>query len=1039
MGPRSSLKNLNISREPKTGHRWLYPCIHAALIFAFAANICGAADAKTAMSPYTREWWGQEQGFPGGPVYAIAQTPDGYLWIGTEKGLIRFDGLNFVLFPKGTSENSPRGPVLGLVTDAEGSLWIRQEAPNLLRYRSGKFENLLPLLRQQEGGITAMANGKDGEVLLSGLVNGPARYKAGRFQPLVERGLPNFLSISLAETADGRVWMGSRDAGLSYATGNQRSGGVPGLPDRKINCLLAFGGQELWIGTDNGVVRWDGERVIKTGLPRSLAHLHALAMIKDREFNVWVGSSSGLFRLNGTDYSSFELSDQQVRGGVTALFEDREGNVWVGSALGLERLRRAEFTTYSDSGRLPSDANGSLYVDLRGRTWFAPMEGGLYWLREGQLGKVNDTQLDKDVVYSITGGKGDLWVGRQRGGLTHLRDLGSSFSTETYTQNDGLAQNSVYAVHQNRDGSVWAGTLSAGVSNFHDGKFTTYTTQNGLASNSVASIAEGSDGTMWFGTPNGLNAFSGGRWRVYSSRDGLPPGTVNCLLPDSEGVLWIGTANGLAFFDSGGVIRTPAEEPASLHEQIFGIEEDKTGSLWIATSNHVLRINREKLFGLALADTDVREYGVADGLHSIEVVKRHRSVVADLRGQIWFSTSHGISVINPTRTLESSAPAIVHVEGISADGRRFIIGKQLRIPAPHQRITLGYLGLSLSVPARVRFKYKLDGFDSGWSEPTPTREATYTNLASGSYLFHVVASNSHGLWNSSESTLQFEIEPAFWQTRWFRISTILMMGLAIMLFFRLRVSRLMKQMTMRFDERLAERTRIAQELHDTLLQGFLSASMQLHVANDNLPTDSPAKPLVGRVLELMGHVIEEGRNAVRGLRTSKMISPDLELAFSQIRQEFPVQSQIGFRVIVEGRPRPLDQVIRDDVYLIGREALSNAFRHAHASHIEVELEYAPSHLRVLVRDNGSGIDALVLHSGRDGHWGLSGMKERAQRIGGKLRVLSSEVAGTEVELSVPAQIAFESRSDDHSARWFSRFYRATRRNKVSQSESGKAE
>jgi signal transduction histidine kinase len=277
--------------------------------------------------------------------------------------------------------------------------------------------------------------------------------------------------------------------------------------------------------------------------------------------------------------------------------------------------------------------------------------------------------------------------------------------------------------------------------------------------------------------------------------------------------------------------------------------------------------------------------------------------------------------------------------------------------------------------------------------------------------------------------------PVFWQTWWFALSGAVAFALAVVMFFRLRMLQFTKQMNMRFEERLAERTRIAQELHDTLLQGFLSASMQLHVADDHLAVDSPAKPLVGRVLELMGHVIEEGRNAVRGLRSSKLRSPNLEQAFSQIRQEFPVQPQIGFRIIVEGTPRPLRPVIRDEVYLIGHEALSNAFRHAHASDIEVELEYEGSHLRVLVRDNGDGIDTQVLRSGRDGHWGLSGMKERSERIGGKLRVLSRAVAGTEVELFVPGKIAFEFRPDDHPARWLSRLYRAKRRNEKSRSGS----
>jgi signal transduction histidine kinase len=242
----------------------------------------------------------------------------------------------------------------------------------------------------------------------------------------------------------------------------------------------------------------------------------------------------------------------------------------------------------------------------------------------------------------------------------------------------------------------------------------------------------------------------------------------------------------------------------------------------------------------------------------------------------------------------------------------------------------------------------------------------------------------------------------------------------------LRVVRLTQQLNLRFEERLSERMRIAQELHDTLLQGFLSASMQLQVADDRLPADSPAKAMVGRVLELMRQVIDESRNVVRGLRSPKQNLQNLEEAFSQVRQEFPVKSEIEFRIIVEGAPRTLRPIIRDEVYLIGHEALSNAFRHSQASDIEVELEYAAGHLRVLIRDNGSGIDPHVLRSGRDGHYGLSGMKARSERIGAHLSVLSRAAAGTEVELVVRGEIAFEQKGGD-SAGWFSRIYKGKKR------------
>jgi signal transduction histidine kinase len=542
---------------------------------------------------------------------------------------------------------------------------------------------------------------------------------------------------------------------------------------------------------------------------------------------------------------------------------------------------------------------------------------------------------------------------------------------------------------------------------------------NGLASNTVSAIEESADGTMFFATPNGLSALSNNHWRVYTASEGLPPGSVNCLLEDSRALLWIGTAKGLAFFDSGHV-HVPREMPESLYEEIFGIAEDRNGYLWIAASNQVLRVKRDALLQGVMADADVREFGPADGLVGTQLVKRHRSVIRDPLGRIWFSMNRGISVVDPDRLAKNAVPALVHIESISADGRQIDMRDAVRIPAARRRVTFSYAGISLSAPERVKFRYMLDGFDNGWSEPLATRDAVYGNLSPRSYRFRVIASNANGLWNSQQASIGFEIESAFWQTWWFRIACAAAFLLATLAFFRHRMHRLATHLNLRFEERLAERTRIAQELHDTLLQGFLSASMQLYVAAEGLPAESQAKPALNRVLELMRQVTDEGRNAIRGLRLDQGSSVNLEQAFSRIPHELSLHDEIGFRIIVEGQSRPLHPLIRDEVYRIGREALVNAFRHSSAKSVEVELEYAPHHFRMLVRDNGSGIDPLVLESGRNGHYGLSGMRERAEQIGIRLNVWSSPSAGTEVELSVPGRVAFPAESSEHPRKWFHR-------------------
>jgi hypothetical protein len=397
-------------------------------------------------------------------------------------------------------------------------------------------------------------------------------------------------------------------------------------------------------------------------------------------------------------------------------------------------------------------------------------------------------------------------------------------------------------------------------------------------------------------------------------------------------------------------------------------------------------------------------------------------VVSDQLGRIWFSMNRGISVVDPARLRQSSVPVIVQIQTLSADGKAIDLEGPVRVPAEPKRIVFDLAGLSLSVPERVRFRYRLDPFDHGWSEPTTAHEAGYTNLGPGAYRFRVIASNPDGVWNNAETSIGFEIVPMLWQTWWFRLSGVLAVALTVLALYRFRLHQATRQLSVRFEERLAERARIAQELHDTLLQGFLSASMQLHVATDGLPADSPVKPPLSRILDLMGKVIAEGRDAVRGLRSSPSGSLDLEKALSQIPRELNVQDDIDFRVIVEGRTRSLHPILRDEVYRIGREAVLNAFRHAKAKTIEVELEYAARHFRFLVRDNGCGIDPSVLQLGREGHWGLPGMRERAERIGGRLHVWSSAAAGTEVELSVPSQIAFQLHPAGTWLGWFGRLY-----------------
>jgi ligand-binding sensor domain-containing protein/signal transduction histidine kinase len=968
------------------------------------------------MSQYIHDAWGTQGGFLGGDIYAISQSSDGYLWIGTARGLVRFDGSSFSLMQRPVPDAPAIGPVRGLESDADGNLWVLLEGPHMLRYRAGKFEDVFAHYDLQGLSLTAMSLDSDGNLLVAELGDRVLRYRNGGFETVVPADNVPGTVIAIAETRDHSIWMAIQDDALYRMSEGPNSDVSRVLAGASVTSLLPATNGGLWIGTDHGIRFWGESGIGGALLPSSITQGRVMAMAKDREFNLWVGTDHGLVRIDRAGVASSDDLHRSSASELTAIYTDRDGDVWIGGRQGIQRLRDGTFKMYTTAQALPSDSNGPLYVDAEGRTWFAPLSGGLYWLKGGHVGHITAAGLGSDVVYSISGGGNEIWLGRQRGGLTRVTWTGQAFTTQTYTQADGLAQNSVYAVHRSRDGTVWAGTVSGGVSRWKNGTFTSYSAANGLASNAVTSIVEGQDGRMWFATPAGLSSVANGNSMARVVESGLPSQNVTTLFEDRMGVLWIATANGLAFLSSG-QLAIPRNLPEALREQILGMAEDKRGSLWMATSDHVIQVNRKRLLSGSLTDADVQSYGTNDGLLSLQGVRRERSVIADLLGRIWFSLNRGIAVTDPKLTAANIAPVMVRIDSMSAGGQPVDPLNPPKIAAGNRAITFNYAATSLSPPDRVRFRYRLEGSGEGWSDAVPSRQVVYTNLGPGSYRFLVIASNSEGLWNGPETVVPFVIKPAFWQTWWFRILWVAVGILVVFAIYRLRMYELTKRLNARFQERLAERTRIAQELHDTLLQGVLSASMQLDVAEDQLPDDSPAKPLLKRVLALMGQVTVEGRNALQGLRTADGSGRSLEVAFSRIRQEFDVEEKIGYRVISPSVVRPLHPLIRDEVYRIGREALVNAFLHARANSVEVEVEYASRHLRVLVRDDGRGIDPQVLTSGRAGHWGLAGMRERSESIGASLRLRSRIGAGTEVELTVPSEIAFKGQSQRPVSYW----------------------
>jgi signal transduction histidine kinase len=504
----------------------------------------------------------------------------------------------------------------------------------------------------------------------------------------------------------------------------------------------------------------------------------------------------------------------------------------------------------------------------------------------------------------------------------------------------------------------------------------------------------------------------------------LQIGNISAITSRND-LVWIGGESGLAVFESGRIQMLATSAPDNIGG-IGGIVEEPNGDLWLNQATGIVHISANQiaeklrhhdgLLGHEVFDVRDGVLGVATQLRPIP------SAVRGQDGRIWFSGSEGVTWIDPAHIYCNTVPPPVSIRSVTVNGHLYDSAQPIAFPVLPSNVQIDYEGLSLSIAERVRFRYQLEGYEKDWQDANGRRSAFYNRLGPGKYRFHVIASNNDGVWNKTGATLAFTVPPTYYQTLWFRVICVAAGCALLWLLYLMRLRQIAGAMQGKFEERLKERTRIAQELHDTLLQGFLSACMHAQVANEQLPPDSQAKATMSRAIQSMRQVIEEGRNAVRGLRSSSSQSLDLEQSLLRVQQEI---GSIGgaseapeFRVMVQGRERALHPLLRDELYRIGQEALINAFRHANAKTIEVHLDYSHSKLHMIIRDDGCGIDSQVLQSGRDGHWGLSGMRERADRIGAHLHIETS-AAGTEIAISVPSNIAFI----DHETvrrRWFDR-------------------
>ncbi len=985
-----------------------------------------AINPSLEVSQYGHTAWTVRDGFSLGNIYAIAQTPDGYLWFGTEFGLFRFDGVRSIRWQPPAGQHLPDKNINSLLVTRDGTLWIGTFA-GLVTWSGGKLtprpepelrrQFVASLYEDREGTVwagtlgtptgrlcairsgIARCYGEDGAFGRavwamyedsSGNLWAAAQSGLWRMKPGPPRRYPTSTElIGLSKADDGRLLIAMHGAGLMQLVGdNVESYPIRGamnpnrlLQDRDVdaNRLLRDRDGGLWIGTvERGLVHVHHGQTDVFSRADGLSGDVVLSVFEDREGNVWVATTGGLDRFRELPVATISVKQGLSSDAAQSVLAATDGSIWVGAHDGLTRWKNGEATIFRKANGLPDDAPESLFQDDPGRIWVSTRHG-LAYFKDGRF--LVSNAVPGGEVHFISGDKaGNLWLsGHQR--FLHLLD-GHLVEQFPWSQL-GRSQSASVLLSGREPGGVWLGFwVDGGVLYFKDGQIrASYTAANGLGEGQVVDLHLDREGTLWAATElGGLSRLKNGRIVTLTTRNGLPCNAIHWAIEDDAGSFWLYATCGLVR-----IVRT------ELDAWIADPDRKIETTVWDAAD------------GVRLRSSAASAYGPR--------------VTKSTDGKLWFVTGEGVQVVDPHHLAFNKLPPPVHIEQIVADHKIYwqnLPGgavANLRLPPRTRDLQIDYTALSLVAPEKVHFKYKLEGQDSDWREVVNDREVQYSNLAPRHYRFRVKASNNSGVWNEEGTFLDFSVPPAYWQTDWFRALCAISVLALLWAAYQWRLRQVHHQFEMTLDARVDERTRIARDLHDTLLQSFHGVLLRLQTVYQLMrerPMEAQEKleSTIGEVAE----AITEGRDAVQGLRESTVQSNDLAQAISTLGEELATDStsqRAGFRVAVEGEARDLHPILRDEIYRIAAEALRNAFQHAQARKVEVEIRYDDEQFRLRVRDDGKGIDPAVLSRQHDeGHYGLPGMRERARLIGGYLNVWSEVDAGTEVELCVPAGSAY---------------------------------
>jgi signal transduction histidine kinase/ligand-binding sensor domain-containing protein len=986
-----------------------------------------ALDPSRHISQYAHTAWRIQDGVFASAPNAITQTADGYLWIGTLAGLVRFDGVRFVPWIAPEPNVLPSSDIYSLLGATDGSLWIGS-GHGLSRWKDGSLTNY----PGAAGRVNAILEDKSAAIWIARTRIEPALGPICKITGEAVRcygvadGLNCKYGNALANDDDHSVWVGGSEAICRWRPDSSHTYLQKELkPTEGLTGVgaIATKGSSVWAG----IMRTGkqlGLQEFVDGVWRTYkvpgldgASVATDALLIDRSGALWVGTTNlGVYRVFKGIAQHFRSADGLSSDVVSNIYEDIEGNIWVATSKGIDRFHDVAVTSFSATEGLTTDAVSSVLAGRDGTVWIGN-EGALDLIRQNVVSKITprDGLPGRDVTSLLEDHAGRLWVGVD--GELAVYDHGR-FRLIRRTGGDAVGL--VIAMTEDTDHNIWAyvtgkhaGLLRIRQSRVEEIPFPRY----------VFSLAADPSDGIWLGLRrDGLARYRKGTFENVPSPGA---GTVTDLFLDPDGSLLAATQkHGLMRWRNGDFTFLTTQNGLPCNE-IFSLARDKGGSTWLYTRCGIIEIagsELKKWLEYPQSAVQVRTFDVLDGAQSaLPSFRPISSMSSD--GHWWFANDSILQTIDTAHLARNLIPPPVHIEEIVVDRQSHSPQQNLRLP-PHPRdLEIDYTALSLAVPQKVRFRYKLEGRDEDWNEAGTRRQAFYSDLRPGKYRFHVIACNNDGVWNNQGATLDFVVAPSVYQTAWFKAACILT-GLSIIwAFYRLRTRQIEAAISTRFEERLAERTRLARELHDTLLQTIQGSKMIVDDLLDPPAVSGRPREVMGRLSSALALALLELRTALNSLRNATTAGNDLAEAFRRAADDC-ASGAVNIAFSVDGTEREMDPIVRDEIYRIGHEAIRNACQHSGADRIEVRLAYGED-LRFSVHDNGRGIDPEVAAHGKSDHFGLQGMRERAKRSGGELTISSSIDSGTTLELVIPGDKVF-SNADSKWQTLFSKIRRDPR-------------